>query len=150
GRVIYRGRIDDQFGVGFKRKEPTSRDLARVLDELLAGKAITTPATEVSGCLIARARQPKGTGTVTYAKDISRLLQDRWQECHRPGEVGPMPLLSYEDALAWSGMIKEVVEEGRMPPWHADPKHGQFANDRSLTKAERAMLLKWIEEGCAK
>jgi hypothetical protein len=150
GRIVYRGRIDDQFGVGFKRKAPIRRDLQSALDELLAGKAITTPTTEASGCLIARARKPKATGTITYAKHVSRILQARCQECHRPGEVGPMPLSSYEDALAWSGMIREVVEDGRMPPWHADPKFGKFANDRSLSKTERTTLLKWIEDGCVK
>jgi peroxiredoxin len=150
GKIVYHGRIDDQFGVGYKRKQPANRDLASAIDELLAGKAISKPSTEVSGCIIARARKPKATGTVTYARHVSRIIQARCQECHRPGEVGPMPLLTYEDALAWSAMIQEVVEDGRMPPWHADPRHGKFSNDRSLSKAERATLLKWIEEGCPK
>ena len=120
------------------------------LDEVLAGKAVTTPKTDVAGCLIARAIKPKETGTVTYSKDVSRILQKNCQECHRPGQVGPMPLLTYEDALAWSDTIREVVEEKRMPPWHADPKHGKFANDRSLSKEDRDTLLAWIEQGCPK
>jgi hypothetical protein len=61
-----------------------------------------------------------------------------------------MPLLSYEDALSWSEMIREVVAEKRMPPWHADPKHGKFLNDRNLTKQERDTLLGWIDQGCPK
>ncbi|MFO0846342.1 MAG: redoxin domain-containing protein [Gemmataceae bacterium] len=150
GKVLYQGRIDDQIGVGFKRKEPTRRDLAVALDEALAGKPVSTPLTDAPGCLIARAIQPKETGTVTFARHVSRILQNRCQECHRPGEVGPMPLLSYEDALSWQGMIEEVVSEGRMPPWHADPKHGKFANDRSLTKEEKETLLSWITQGCPK
>jgi hypothetical protein len=61
-----------------------------------------------------------------------------------------MPLLTYEDAVAWSGMIQEVVTERRMPPWLADPKHGRFANDRSLSEPDRKTLLSWIEQGCPK
>src|SRR5262245_57148978 len=53
-KVRYRGRIDDQHGVGFNRASPTRRDLALALDELLAGKAVTTASTEVAGCSIAR------------------------------------------------------------------------------------------------
>jgi len=150
GQVLYRGGIDDRVGVGYRRKEPTRRDLAAALDEALAGKAVSTPLTEAAGCLIARAKKPSATGTITYARDVSRILQKRCQECHRPGQVGPMSLLSYEDALSWQGMIQEVVEEGRMPPWHADPKYGHFTNDRSLTKQERETLLGWIKQGCPK
>src|SRR5262249_52843094 len=68
-RVIrYHGRIDDQYGVGFQREKPTRRDLQEAIDELLAGKPITTPATEISGCLITRLKKPLVEGQVTYAK----------------------------------------------------------------------------------
>ncbi len=150
GKVLYQGRIDDQFGIGYRRKAPTRRDLARALDEVLAGQPVSQPFTDVAGCLIARAIKPKETGTITWAKHVSRIVQQRCQECHRPGQVAPMPLRTYRDAVSWSGMIREVVEENRMPPWHADPKHGRFANDRSLTKQERDTLLGWIKEGCPK
>jgi peroxiredoxin len=150
GKILYQGRIDDQFGVGYKRKEATRRDLAVALDEVLAGKPVTKPLTEVAGCLIARAVKPKEKGTITYAKHVSRILQNRCQECHRQGQVGPMPLMRYEDALSWSKMIREVVQEKRMPPWHADAKYGKFSNDRSLTTQERDTLLNWIKQGCPK
>ena len=150
GKVLYRGRIDDQFGIGYRRTQATRRDLAIALDEVLAGKSVSVRATEAVGCLIARAIKPRATGKITYARDVSRIIQKRCQECHRPGQVGPMPLRTFEDAVAWSEMIREVVTEKRMPPWHADPRHGRFANDRSLTKQERDTLLGWIEEGCAK
>ena len=60
-----------------------------------------------------------------------------------------MPLLTYQDAVDWSATIREVVAKKRMPPWHADPQHGQFANDRSLSKEERDTLLAWIDGGLA-
>jgi peroxiredoxin len=150
GKVLYQGKIDDQFGIGYRRKEATRRDLAVALDEVLAGKAVSQSFTDVAGCLIARAIKTKETGTITWTKHVSRIVQDHCQECHRPGQVGPMPLRTYHDAVAWSEMIREVVEDRRMPPWHADPRYGHFANDRSLTKQERDTLLGWIKEGCAK
>jgi peroxiredoxin len=150
GAILYQGRIDDQIGIGYKRKQPIRRDLAVALDEVLAGKVVSQPKTEPAGCLIARAIKPKDTGSITYTKHVSRILQNRCQECHRPGQIGPMPLVSYEDALSWSEMIREVVSEKRMPPWHADPRHGKFLNDRSLSAADRDTLLGWIKQGCPK
>jgi thiol-disulfide isomerase/thioredoxin len=145
-KVVYGGRIDDQFGIGFVRAEPNRRDLIVALDELLAGKAVSQSSTPVDGSYITRAPQPKAT--VTYAKEVSRILQNRCQECHRPGQIGPMSLLTYEDASSWAATIREVVSDKRMPPWHADPRHGTFANDRSLTKTEYDTLLAWIDQGC--
>lgn len=146
--IRYRGRIDDQFGIGYQRNKATTHDLTDALDAVLAGKAVARSRTSVAGCIIARAPRPRGEATVTFAKDISRIVQKNCQECHRPGQVGPMPLLTYNDVASWAAMIREVVDEGRMPPWHADPKHGKFRNDRSLSKAERTKLLAWIDQGC--
>ncbi len=147
-RVIrYHGRIDDQYDVGLQRSAPARRDLVEALDELLAGKAVSRPVTPVVGCRIGRAAAP-GKGAITYAEHIAPILQKRCQDCHRPGQIGPFSLTSYADAAGWAAMIREVVEEGRMPPWHANPQHGRFANDRSLTRAEKQLLLDWIDADC--
>jgi peroxiredoxin len=146
GQVLYRGRIDDQFGVGYQRPgKPTRRDLAAALDEVLAGKPVSVPRTAAAGCLTARTPHPKAEGAVTYARQVSRLLQKHCQECHRPGQIGPMPLLTYNDAVAWADTIREVVAERRMPPWFADPRHGRWRNDRSLPKEDRDTLLAWLD-----
>jgi thiol-disulfide isomerase/thioredoxin/mono/diheme cytochrome c family protein len=148
GRVLYQGRIDDQFGIGYSRPgKPSRRDLAEALDEALAGKKVSVPNTPAAGCLIARKAQPKGEGPVTFAKHIAPILQQNCQGCHRPGQIGPMPLLTYRDAVNWSETIREVVSEGRMPPWHADPRYGKFSNDRRLGADDKAKLLAWIEGG---
>jgi thiol-disulfide isomerase/thioredoxin/mono/diheme cytochrome c family protein len=146
--VRYHGRVHDQFGVAYQRPQPTRRDLQLALDDILAGKAVSVAETPVAGCLIARAPRPKREATVTYTKHVARIMQKNCLECHRPGQIGPMALTAYEDVANWSEMIKEVVQEGRMPPWHADPKHGRFANDRRLSDADRATLLAWIAQGC--
>ncbi|MFM7149277.1 MAG: redoxin domain-containing protein, partial [Gemmataceae bacterium] len=150
GEVLYQGRIDDQIGIGYRRKEAKERFLVDALEAVLAGKPVPTPQTDAPGCIIARAIKPKDTGSVTFTKQVSRILQNRCEECHRTGQVAPMPLLTYEDALSWQEMIREVVTENRMPPWHADSAHGKFGNDRSLSKEEKETLLTWIKEGCPK
>jgi peroxiredoxin len=150
GTVLYQGRIDDQYGIDYRRPKPTRRDLAEALDEILAGKTVSKPTTEVAGCYIGRISDVKADGAVTYAKHIAPLMQNRCQECHRPGQIGPMPLLTYEDARDWALMIKEVVSEKRMPPWHADPRFGKFSNDRSLTQEERDTLMAWLDNGTPK
>jgi peroxiredoxin len=147
-RVIrYHGRIDDQYAVGISRAKPVRRDLKAALDELLAGRPITTPETEVSGCVIERAANPDEKRELTYSKHIAPLFQKRCQECHRPGEIGPFSLLTFEDAKKRTGRIREAVLEQRMPPWHADPRYGEFSNDRRMTHDETETLLAWIDRG---
>jgi thiol-disulfide isomerase/thioredoxin/mono/diheme cytochrome c family protein len=149
--VRYRGRIDDHYAKGVQRPQAVQHDLADALDALLAGKEIAHPATEATGCPISRPPQPTrepATTPITYARQISRIIQTHCQDCHRPGEAAPFPLLTYEDAAAWSAAIRENVEERRMPPWHADPAHGVFRNSRRLADADRDALLAWVDQGC--
>jgi mono/diheme cytochrome c family protein len=148
--VCYHGRIDDQYGVGYRRAKPNRRDLAEALDEVLAGRPVSVARTPAAGCLIARPKAPASAGTVTYANQIARLFQKNCQECHRPGEIGPFALTTYEHAKGWAEMIRETVGDGRMPPWYADPRYGKFANDRRLSGEEKETLLAWIEQGCPK
>jgi peroxiredoxin len=148
GAVLYRGRIDDQFGIDYARAgKPTRRDLAEALDEILSGKPVSVAATTAPGCRIGRVARPRADGTLTYSRDIDRILQKNCQDCHHPGQIGPMSLLSYDDAVAWSDTIREVISEGRMPPWHADPRYGKFANDRRLSKEDARTLISWIDQG---
>jgi hypothetical protein len=83
----------------------------------------------------------------TFHKDVEPILQKACQECHRPGEIGPMPLLTYEQTRPWAKGIKSAVVQGKMPPWPADPHFGKFSNDRSLTKAEIDTLTAWVDSG---
>lgn len=150
GKVRYKGRIDDQYTVDVKKLAATTRELADAFDAVVAGKEIAVAEMPASGCLISRAPKPKPTAEVTYFKHIAPLIQKHCQECHRPGQIGPMPFLTYDDVAGWSEMIREVVSDRRMPPWYADPKFGHFKNDRRMPDAELQTLIKWIDEGCPK
>lgn len=145
--VRYRGRIDDQYGIGFQRDHGHSKDLIDALDELLAGKKVTKPQTEASGCFIGRVRAPKADAAVTYSKHVAAILNRRCVECHRDGEIAPFALADYKQAAGWAETVAEVVADHRMPPWHADPKHGKFANDRRLTDAEKKVIKDWVAAG---
>jgi peroxiredoxin/mono/diheme cytochrome c family protein len=148
--VCYRGRIDDQCGVGYRKPQPSRRDLVEAIEEVLAGKPVSVARTQAAGCLIARSKKTAAAGKVTYSNQVARILQKNCQECHRPGEIGPFSLLTYGQAKGWADMIQEVVGEGRMPPWYADPRYSKFANDRRLTKEDKETLLSWIDQGCPK
>jgi peroxiredoxin/mono/diheme cytochrome c family protein len=147
-RIIrYRGRVDDQYNVGISRTKSTQNDLSAALDQLLAGKPVTKPATPAVGCFIGRVHKPAATGAVTFAKDVARIFNKHCVECHHPGEIGPFSLTSYDEAIGWADTIGEVVSAGRMPPWHADPRYGHFANDNRLSALEKKTIADWIEAG---
>src|SRR5262245_55879473 len=84
---------------------------------------------------------------VTFHRDVEPLLQAHCQTCHRPGEAAPMSLLKYDDARKWAAAIKEAVALRKMPPWFADPGHGQFANDRRLSAGEIETISQWVDGG---
>jgi peroxiredoxin/mono/diheme cytochrome c family protein len=157
--VRYKGRIDDQYGlqdtksgtrVSYQLKAPRREDLAQAIDELLADKSVSVAQTEPTGCLIGRRKQANDHSKITYSKQIAQLFNEHCVLCHRPGQIGPFSLTSYEDAAGWAEMIGEVVAEQRMPPWHADPKHGKFANDARLSAEERGLIAEWVAAGAPK
>ena len=84
---------------------------------------------------------------VTFAKDVLPILQKNCQSCHRPGQIAPMSLLTYEEVRPWARAIKTKVESRQMPPWFADPQHGRFANDRSLRQTDIDTIVKWVDGG---
>jgi len=84
---------------------------------------------------------------VTFHKNVERILQNHCQECHRPGEIAPFSLLTYEQARPYAKAIKADVLQGKMPPWPADPHFGKFSNDRSLSKADIDTIVAWVDGG---
>ena len=82
-----------------------------------------------------------------FHRDILPILQDNCQSCHRAGEIGPMPLMNYEQARPWAKAIKASVITRKMPPWFADPHYGKFANDRSLSQKQIDTIVAWVDGG---
>ena len=96
--------------------------------------------------------QSPAPGAVTFTKDVAPILQKACQNCHRPGSIAPMSLLTYEDARPWARSIKDRVERRSMPPWHVDRTVGirKFKDDPSLTDQEIATIVSWIDAGAPK
>ena len=86
-------------------------------------------------------------GAPTFSKEVAPILYKNCAGCHRPGEIAPMSLLSYEQARPWAKSIREKVLSGQMPPWHAAAPRGTFANDRRLSDAEKNTLIAWVDAG---
>jgi hypothetical protein len=83
----------------------------------------------------------------TFTRDVAPIMFAKCASCHRPGEVAPMPLLSYTDARPWASAIKQRVGTRVMPPWHADPAHGTFRNDLRLSDREIDTIVRWVDGG---
>ena len=81
----------------------------------------------------------------TFYRDVRPILQQHCQSCHRPGEIGPMLLMTYPQARAWATQIRDTVRSRWMPPWFADACCGHFADDPSLTADEIATLSAWAD-----
>lgn len=146
--VFYRGAIDDQLVEGAQKPEATEKYAENALDQFLAGKNITRASTVGRGCLISF--EPSGSEAakpVSYADEIAPLLQSKCVTCHRPGDIAPFAMSSYQKVRGRADMIREVLVARRMPPWDADPHYGHFKNDRSMTVAQTKTLLRWIDEG---
>jgi len=87
------------------------------------------------------------TSTPSFNKDVLPILQRNCQGCHRPGQIGPMAFLTYQEARPWAKAIKEAVLTKKMPPWFADPRYGHFSNERKLSQTEIDTLARWAEAG---
>ena len=84
---------------------------------------------------------------ITFYKDVLPILQKNCQSCHRPGQIGPFSMLTYDSTRPWAKAMKLAVASRAMPPWFADPRYGHFNNDRSLKQAEIDTIVAWVDHG---
>jgi hypothetical protein len=103
----------------------------------------------VAAALVLAATAPVGTQSQgpTFSRDVLPILQKNCQGCHRPGEIGPMPLITYAQARPYARAIKTATQSKKMPPWFADSSVQHYANDMSLTPADAATLAAWADAG---
>jgi len=148
GKVVYRGRIDDRFAAGGDQPaEATRHDLLDAMTALADDQPIEVAATEAIGCRFEEGASVPAAGEVTYNRDIAPILFAHCAECHRPGEVAPFSLLSYEDASKRAEFIGQITTAGVMPPWKAEIGHGHFLDERRLTEQEIALITAWAQAG---
>lgn len=146
--LVFRGAVDDQYGLGYSLDAPRENYLKDALAAVLAHQPPAVVATEAPGCALDVKPAVSLTKDITYHNRISRLIQNNCLECHHTGGVAPFSLETYEGVKAHAGMIRKQVERGVMPPWFAAPgKAGEpshWANDRSLSDPDKRDLLAWL------
>jgi hypothetical protein len=111
---------------------------------------VTTASVMVVGAAARQDQSVPKDAVPTFTRDVAPILYKNCTSCHRPGEIAPMSLLTYEDARPRAKAIRDQISEGTMPPWHADPKVGHFSNERRLTDDDRNTLLRWAAGGAPK
>ncbi len=83
----------------------------------------------------------------TFTKDIAPIFFKNCAECHRPGEIAPMSLMNFKEVRPWAKAIREKIVSREMPPWHADPAHGQWSNDKRMSQKDIDTIVAWVDGG---
>jgi peroxiredoxin len=144
--LVYRGPIDDQYGINYSLSAPRTQYLKNALDAMINHKPIAEPAFSAPGCAL-NFKIAKKAIPITYYNQVSRILQRNCESCHRAGESAPFSLDSYKQAKSHGGMIRKVTQNKTMPPWLANPKVGEWANDPSLSASDIDALSEWFTNG---
>jgi Flp pilus assembly protein TadD len=97
--------------------------------------------------VVLAAAGPRPAETATFYKDIAPIVYHSCAPCHRPGEAGPFPLLTYEDVKKHASQIVAVTERRYMPPWLPEPDHGDFQEERRLTDDQIRVIGQWVRQG---
>lgn len=148
GDLKYRGRINDQYAaVGKPKLAASTHELANAIASVRKGEQPEVARTTPVGCPIELPPRGELPHELTYCRDIAPILYQNCAECHRPGEVAPFSLLTYQDAAKRAKWIAELVESRRMPPWKAEPGFGHFVGERRLSDRQVAMFQAWAEAG---
>lgn len=148
--LIYRGALDDQYGINYNLDAPKHSYLRDAVAALLRGEKPFVQATAAPGCELdlPAAADAKAT-TVTYHRDVARILQQNCVSCHREDGIAPFALDDIDEVKDRAKVIRRVVGEGSMPPWFAavdkDADKNPWANDCSLSAKDKADLFAWID-----
>ncbi len=148
GTLRYRGAVDDQYGITFHKDAVSKSWMRDALHAVIANKVVAEPMTDASGCMYdADLDAPGAARPITYHNRVSRIIQQKCESCHRMNGQAPMPLQNYAQVFERRAVVSFMTSERRMPPWNANPKVGEWANDASLSKAELSDLLAWVKAG---
>ena len=148
--LIYRGALDDQYGINYNLEAPKHPYLRDAVAALLRGEKPAVQATAAPGCELdlPAAADAKAT-TITYHRDVARILQQNCVSCHREDGIAPFALDDIDEVKDRAKVIRRVVNEGSMPPWFAavdkDADKNPWVNDCSLSAKDKADLFAWID-----
>ncbi|MBA3684411.1 MAG: redoxin domain-containing protein [Planctomycetes bacterium] len=145
-RLRWRGPVDDRLGYGAQKPKANRAWLREAVDAVLAQQEPPTGQPAVKGCAYTF-QQARDKHRPDYAKDIAPLLTRSCVDCHSDGGIGPFAMDGHKRVAGRSAAMREAILAKTMPPWHADPAHGRFANDRGLSPADVRTLVHWIEHG---
>ena len=154
--LVYRGAVNDQYGLGYAKESAKKNYLRDALEATLRGEVPAIAATTAPGCALDSPKDDKALvkSAVTYHNQIARILNANCVECHHSNGIAPFALTSYEEVIEHAGMIRKQVERGTMPPWFAGKEfsgaHHVFMNDRSLPDEDRTDLIAWLNSDRAK
>jgi len=95
----------------------------------------------------ARPAVPAAPAHVTFNRDVAPIVFAECAACHRPGEAGPFPLLTYDDVRRRASQVADVTRRRVMPPWLPAAGHGEFLGDRRLSDEQVATIGRWVEQG---
>lgn len=147
-RMVFRGPVDDRLGYESEKPEATRHYLVEALEAHLSGKEPNTPEASGPGCQIHfGAWEKHQQQPIDYRSEIAPLIQEKCVRCHTDGGIAPFAFTSHQKLEGWSDMMQEVLLTQRMPPWQADPHHGTFRDDLSLSAGQKQTLLHWIALG---
>ncbi len=144
GKVLYSGAIS-----GTAKREEGQAYLQEALNAVVAGRPVPRATTTVVGCFLNLPEEdtPTMPEQITFAEHIAPILYSRCTTCHHPGDIGPFPLQSYEDARRWAREIKYYTSRRLMPPWKPEPGFGEFRDAFYLTDEQIEMIAKWVDAG---
>jgi hypothetical protein len=145
-RPIFASWLSERF-FGLVPHKDVSMLCETVLRRLAVAVCCALVGLNLCGVVAAEAAGAAEEQPVTFYKNVLPLLQKNCQSCHRPGEVAPMPLRTFEETRPYARAIKKAVLAKKMPPWFADETPGHFRNERRLTEAEIGTLVNWVDNG---
>src|SRR5437763_13951108 len=99
------------------------------------------------GAVLLLAFASLASAETTYTRDISRIVQSHCQQCHRPNDIAPFALMTYDDVVTYGDDIKSVLTQKRMPPWQPVPGFNEFRDSYALSDQDRATSLTWSDTG---
>ena len=142
----YHGLINDLFAdIGKVNKNPKHNDLLDAIKAVSLGQEVQNPHQPAKGCIFQP--WPKNLSGVTYNKEIEPILRANCSNCHKPNDIGPFPLLTYNDVSRRGSMIEFVTRKKYMPIWKAEKGHGKFANEHTLSNYEIGLISEWVKSG---